>query len=81
MWAYGTVGIGMIRYFAPDYAHFTVEENKLKARFQAAHDRSVQAIVPLVAHWANSAFCLLYPAWYPQKNQLPFGVEPTLKLP
>ena len=47
MLAYGTVGMGLIKMFAPDFTHFNVEQERSAAEFRAAHTRinnSLEAI-------------------------------------
>ena len=39
MVAYGTVGMGLIKMFAPDFTHFNVELERKSAQFRAAHNR------------------------------------------
>jgi putative ATP-binding cassette transporter len=39
MVAYGTLGMGMIKLFAPDFTHFNVEQERYSAQFRAAHNR------------------------------------------
>ena len=48
MVAYGTVGMGLIKYFAPDFTHFSVERERSAAEFRTEHNR-VNAAVESIA--------------------------------
>ena len=39
MWLYGLVGIGAVKFFSPDYSHFTAETERVEGEFRTAHAR------------------------------------------